>query len=334
MEREHHTIEDFLLDKEFKKWVLNPDANDQLFWEKWLQSNPEQKDNVQKAKELLLSYRFKSVETVSQEEKEDLLAAILKPQPTKKSGYRSVWKFAVAASIIIAAVITFINLDKSTEVIEAPAISQVVKQNPVGQKSKVSLPDGSKVWLNSDSRISYPSEFQDERIIQLEGEAFFEVVKDPSKPFRVNAGGVITTALGTSFNINAFNENESIDVMLVTGKVTVANEDNANELLYISPGEQATYLKAEHSLKKSRYNLHDLLWKDGIISFEKADFNTIKLTLERWYGIKINSQNNSRRLSYTGDFDNQSLERVLERMAFSERFTFQIEGKNVNIKFE
>ncbi|UII24993.1 FecR family protein [Fulvivirga maritima] len=339
MQGEKKSIENYLLNREFKKWVLNPDPNNQIFWKKWIETHPEELSNIHKARQILLSSQHKEAETISEEEKDEVLSAILRHQnsPVKRKNY---WPFGIAASIILAisAVIFLFPKKKVKEKKVTNVISQVIKSNPAGQKSKITLPDGTKVWLNSDSKIEYPSEFGRERLVDLEGEAFFEVRKDTKKPFRVNSGGIITTAVGTSFNINAFKENANVEVKLVTGKVEVKNHSTSSatdSALYITPGEQITYNKSKRSIKKSKFDLAtSLLWKEGIISFSQDNFETIKNTLERWYGVNIQVKNLNRKISYTGEFNNQSLEKVLERMAFTERFTFKINKNHVELKFE
>ncbi len=108
------------------------------------------------------------------------------------------------------------------DVEQIPTIVQIEKSTEPGQKLSFHLEDGTKVILNAGSKIWYPSNFNiHEREVILEGEAFFEVSKDASRPFRIVTESVVTTALGTSFNINAFPSNENIEIALVTGKVSV-----------------------------------------------------------------------------------------------------------------
>ncbi|MBL3655249.1 FecR family protein [Fulvivirga sediminis] len=338
MQGEKKSIEHYLLNREFKEWVLNPNPNNQIFWKKWIEAHPEELSNIHKARQILLSSQHKEAETVSEEEKSEVLKAILGHRaPVKRKKY---WPLGIAASILLAVTSLIFYLPKklTKEKKVTNVISKVIKSNPMGRKSKIVLPDGSKVWLNSDSRIEYPSEFGEERLVNLKGEAFFEVRKDKKKLFRVNSGGIITTALGTSFNINAFEEDADIQVKLVTGKVTVTDSafiQNTDSALYITPGEQVSFNKTKRSLKKSKFDpATSLLWKEGIIAFSQDNFDTIKKTLERWYGVNIQVKNLNKKISYTGQFNNQSLEKVLERMAFTERFTFKINKNHVELKFE
>jgi transmembrane sensor len=169
----------------------------------------------------------------------------------------------------------------------------------------------------------------------LNGEAYFEVAKDPEKPFRVISNGLVTTAIGTAFNIRAFNEQEEVEVLLVSGEVSVEKSVNQQEKIFIEPGEKVIYDLHNNTLHQSlSKGNRAILWKDGIISFRKAGFQEIKNKLERWYGVKIEVQHLNRELSYTADFDNESLERVLERMAFTEKFSFKMKEDTIKIKFD
>ena len=121
----------------------------------------------------------------------------------KRFDLGQVVKYAAAAIFLITVGLYYVT-DNKQEVVQV-AETQVIKENPNGVKSQIQLPDGTHVWLNAASRISYQENYSENaRLITLEGEAFFEVVKDTKRPFRVTSGNVVTTALGTSFNINAY----------------------------------------------------------------------------------------------------------------------------------
>ena len=216
-------------------------------------------------------------------------------------------------------------------------VQLVEKSNPMGQKSMLFLSDGSKVILNAGSRISYSKRFdQNERRVVLDGEAFFEVVKDASRPFRVVSHGIITTALGTSFNIEARSD-QNIKVALVTGKVNVSLQNNTdeNKSVVLTPQELATYSGESKELKKTHFDLDELLgWKDGIIYFKDADQEVIIEKLERWYGVKIQTINQSNeKVEITTSFKNESLENVLKSLSYTLAFEFTISDKEISIKY-
>ena len=130
-------------------------------------------------------------------------------------------KYAAAAAIFLSLGYLFFELNKERDQPKQISTTLVVKENPRGVKSQIQLPDGTLVRLNAESSISYQSNFSDTaRLISLTGEAYFEVVKDAQRPFRVTSNQVETTALGTTFNIKA-DKPDNIEIALVEGKVKV-----------------------------------------------------------------------------------------------------------------
>lgn len=340
MNYEDYKIEDFLSDPEFKNWVLYPTESSQLFWINWIESHSDQKKAIQSAREIILSLKFQSAEKISSEERENSLKKVLNQQKNELE-YTKVFKstklyYGVAAAILLLISVSFYLMDQSVEVnpnVPQP-IAQLVKENPKGQKTLITLPDGSKVWLNSESRLEYPSAFNEKRQVALHGEAFFEVAKNPDKPFEVFSNGVLTTALGTSFNINAFEKN-SVVVGLVTGKISVETDGVTNEdRVFANPGEMVIYNANSRVLNVKTYaDLDFIKWTNRIIVFKRADVQQIKKKLERWYDVTINVKNADKKITFTGEFENESLELILERMAFVEKFDFKIKGKQVDIIF-
>lgn len=218
----------------------------------------------------------------------------------------------------------------------ATIINTVEKQNIAGQKSKIFLPDGSVVWLNAESKITFPEKFSDEkREINLTGEAFFKVIKNPDQPFIVKSGSISTTVLGTSFNVRAFENESNVFVALKNGKVRVEALEKENfPAMFLEPGEAVKYNKSEGTAKKEEFDQELLLaWKDGIIVFKDAGLDEIINTLSRWYGVQFEVKNKSNeKWEYTGSFDNENLSNVLDGISFSHDFKYIIDQKNVIIK--
>jgi transmembrane sensor len=246
----------------------------------------------------------------------------------------------VAAAVVLlmlsGAILFFIgdsHVDKST-------IAQViVKTNPLGQKSKIFLPDGSMIMLNSGSSISYPESFTDSlRAVTLEGEAFFEVKTNSKKPFQVYSQGVLTTVLGTSFNIKAYPEEEYVTVALATGKILVQATDEAStgEEIILEPGSAISYSVAENRFSRHNYVYNqELGWKDGIIYFDHASRTEVFNILSRWYGVEFTEENQPSDVEwkYSSQFKNEYLENVLESIGFSKNFTYRISNKKVTVKY-
>lgn len=334
MKYNDYDLEDFLTDEYFITWVFQPGKESNQFWENWIKNNPKQKNKIQKAKEIILTTRFKHQEYKS-EAKDEVLAKIMKGYTSnyhyiqKKQKKETVWKVAASLLVIMLIGIGLWQYDFPQDtLVEQPSIETITKMTLAGQKLSVVLPDGSEVILNASSSIAYPGSFsENQREVELWGEAFFNVKEEANRPFIVQSDGFSTRVLGTSFNIN---ENS---VSLLTGKVEVLSQDKATQGIILTPGQKAVHDKAKNSFYKTSYNYQqDMGWKDGILYFKDADFNTIKNRLEKWYGVEIIEKDNlTRHWNYTGTFDNASLAEVLERIAYLEGFSFSIDNKKVKI---
>jgi len=177
------------------------------------------------------------------------------------------WVSKIAAAIVVFVTLGYFvvqSLEQDVSDLELKA--KIVKQNPAGQKSKIFLPDGSEVWLNAESSISYPEKFSDStRKVLLEGEAFFSVIKNPDKPFIVTAGDIVTTVLETSFYINAYGDKQHAYIALQTGKVTVeiSNDHNSQEL-YLEPREGISYDKSSRIALKEEFDEELEGWNNQI----------------------------------------------------------------------
>ncbi|MEO9851700.1 MAG: FecR domain-containing protein [Reichenbachiella sp.] len=258
----------------------------------------------------------------------------------KSIGTRRLTFWMKAAAIFVVALglgwTAYVSLNTGNS---GPGIEMVVKQNPTGQKSTIFLSDGSKVVLNADSKVSYKKDFSSkERVIKLEGEAFFEVAKDSLRPFRVVTGEVTTIALGTSFNIDAFPERDNIEISLATGKVEVKSSGKSSknmESLYLEPGERASYTLSTQDITKQKFDLEQVLaWKDGIIYFKNANQKMIIEKLERWYGVQIEVVNDAQKtIDISTKFENASLSNVLKSLGYTLGFEYNINDKKVNIEY-
>ncbi len=246
------------------------------------------------------------------------------------------WIAAAAIFIFLATGAYYFTINNNQQDITNEVIASVTKENPKGQKSRVFLPDGSVVWLNSESTLTYPEKFEkSNRQIQLVGEAFFEVTKDPHKPFIVNAGNTATRVLGTKFNVAAYPEVPNVVITLEEGKVIVDQNSDGNNVnsLSIEPGEGIIASQTEATMEKFNYDPQQhLAWKDGVLYFSKADMMTVVKSLERWYGVNISIHNFKKdNWSFTGSFRNEYLSNVLMNLSYTKDFSYEINNKNVII---
>ncbi|MFW5700824.1 MAG: FecR family protein [Cyclobacteriaceae bacterium] len=307
--------------------ILSGEASqeEQETFSRWVNENPENK-------QLFENYKyFYSNSNITEEYKEP----IREYQSWKGKSFP--WKryVAIAASIsVIILVAYFIGVNTApVELTQDIPIENllVTKANPKGQKSKIMLPDGSLVWLNSNSQIRYLDNFTDTlRMVSLNGEAYFEVVKDSDRPFIVNAGGIEAKVLGTRFNVKAFENDDQTIVSLLSGKLMVSNA-TSHELL--SPGERIRTTTDSDQWEKTSENIEAMaLWKDGILTFEKESFFEVIHQLERWYGVSIILQGQpSSKWQFTGFFENETLKNVLEVLSYGKNIDYELNGKNVKL---
>lgn len=183
--------------------------------------------------------------------------------------------------------------------------------------------------------MKYLKNFEkDRRAIFLKGEAFFSVTKDASRPFIVHALETTTTALGTSFNVSAY-QGESIDVSLVTGKVAIDKDDLKTKPITLLPGEALKIDSENDQLIKSKFNKEEVIgWTKKHIIFQKTPLFEAIRVLENWYGVHIHVKNSPpHQILLSGKFQDETLENVLEGLGFSTRFEFIIDKENVTIIF-
>jgi ferric-dicitrate binding protein FerR (iron transport regulator) len=179
-------------------------------------------------------------------------------------------------------------------------------------KKEVHLADGTIIFLNRNSKVSFPEKFADTREVRLEGEAFFKVAKDKAHPFIVHAGGTITKVLGTSFNIKV-KESGQVLVSVMTGKVTFQNKKNKSQFIHLIKGDQGKFDPGSEQLVKSHYSDENFLsWQTGIIRFNNQPLNEAVKVLSGYYSKNIEIDGSLKGRPITVTFDNLPLTEVLK----------------------
>lgn len=232
------------------------------------------------------------------------------------------------------------NSNAQTKYFEAAGNHQIVV--PRGWQYRVVLPDGSRVWLNTSSTLSFPSSFVNStRDVELTGEAYFEVARDASKPFRVNAlrdrsqkEGTLVEVLGTHFNVNAYNDEQHTRTTLLEGSVKVSRPaaPGADGTRLLVPGEEAIVTsgasQASITVRPADTDVA-LAWKSGLFNFRNADIHTIMREIARWYNVRIVYESQIPERSFSGKFNRSlTLSDVLEILEQSS-IHFRIEGNTV-----
>lgn len=227
----------------------------------------------------------------------------------------------------------FLLFQTLTPLIQKPQAREIIfKRNlsstKAGEKLKIILPDKSTVLLNSLSQLSFDSDFgKKERIVHLEGEAYFKIESNPGKPFKVLSGGVVTTALGTSFN--AYCRDGEIVVSLVEGTVRVSQKMGE---VVLDPGIQALFSQYKGlGFRTEKFDPEKTTaWKEGKIRFESRPLKEILDKLEVWYGVSIIVEEKvDKYRKVTGLFDNESLDNLIHGLSFSLNLNYMIKGTQV-----
>jgi len=201
-----------------------------------------------------------------------------------------------------------------------------------GQKANITLPDGSKVWLNSESKLTYTPNFNvKNRELQLNGEAYFEVAHNPKKPFIVSSHDISVEALGTAFGVKAYNEDNQVTSILMKGKVRVTTPDGEVVLL---PNDRISYDKSTHKKYLSSVtNATDFTgWIHNELRFENESLGDIAKTIQRIYNVEVKfTSENLKKQRYTGTINNNSLESVLNIISLTSPVKFQIDNQQVTL---
>ena len=203
-----------------------------------------------------------------------------------------------------------------------------------GQQSKVKLPDGSLVWLNASTVLTYHSD-KNERNVSLEGEAYFEVTHSADIPFIVETGTVNVKVLGTKFNVSHYPGSKITEASLLSGKITLSVNENG-ETVDLHPGERIVYNAENRLLSKTEVKVqNDILWMQGILCFDNEPFNDLILKLERYYAVKfIYDKNDFQNIHYTGTIYNLNINKVLQFINLTIPLTYEIDNKTVKLNLK
>ncbi|MET3606937.1 ferric-dicitrate binding protein FerR (iron transport regulator) [Mucilaginibacter rubeus] len=203
---------------------------------------------------------------------------------------------------------------------------------PVGGSWQLNLPDGTRVWLNNSSSLTYPSHFrgQPDRMVTLAGEAYFEVAKDKRHPFIVKSGGQEVKVLGTHFDVNAFANEHVVRTTLLEGLVTVSAADKKlTQKLF--PGNQS--LLQGGSLKLTRANLEQVVaWKNGYFRFDNTPIEQVMRELARWYDIDVRFDGTLPTEKLNGRISrSKNISKVLSALEATKTVHFKMEGRRVTV---
>jgi transmembrane sensor len=218
------------------------------------------------------------------------------------------------------------NISRTEEVAGEPLFNTI--ETPRGGQYQINLPDGSRIWLNAASSLRYPVVFAGkERKVELTGEAYFEIARDESKPFRIASNNQLVEVLGTHFNINAYPEEGAVKTSLLEGSVKVRSGSNTVKL---QPGQQS--LVDEKIVVAEADVFESVAWKNGKTQFSNADIQTIMRMLSRWYNVEVEYQGEMIGTGFGGSVSrSKNISEILKLLELTGDVHFKIEGRRVTV---
>jgi transmembrane sensor len=267
-----------------------------------------------------LNKRIRVLEFISAEE----------PNQYQRSSKRFIYTLSRIAAIIVVAFGLFylfksLNSHQASENVQLTA-SEIYDQPLV-------LADGSEILLNKGAKIEYPESFaSDKRMINFEGEAYFEVAHNPDKPFIISTGEVRVEVLGTSFNLCACPNGDETVLYLNSGKVRFSSinpeDGTVREQLILTPGQKGIYNRKSGMITRSKFdNQNYLAWKTGILEFNKTPLDEVMNTIEETFGVKVVSEKSFESLSLTARFDHETPESIFESLHTIFGFKYDYNGR-------
>ena len=318
---------------ELQQWLKSSDNNKTYFlqaqevWFSAISATHAIRFNSEKAFQRFLS------STISLNEK------VNKEIPAVKSKFFFELNFIrVAAAVVILVVFTGVGYWVGNGH-NFKQLANVKVEAPLGSKTKMYLPDGTLVWLNAGSTLSYSQEFGVEnRKIELVGEGYFEVTKNKSLPFDVKTKEMTVRVLGTKFNFRNYNDEDEASVTLIEGKVKLNENGSTSDGYTLTPNQQAVLDKTHKNIVINNVKaMYSSDWTKGLISFDEEKLANIVREIERLYNVHITIADDSL-LNYRfyGNFSrtDQSIEDVLNVFAATNKLRFDLNGKEITLRLK
>ena len=252
--------------------------------------------------------------------------------PTDKHLLRTLFRGVAAAAILVFVSWASVQIADLSGYFDSG--KQMAVSTRAGQQSCVELPDGSLVWLNSESRIEYRSDRQ-ARYASLVGEACFDVESDRQHPFFVEVGNARIRVVGTKFNVRHYAETGRIVTSLLSGHIVMRVPEFDGEIDLL-PGEKVVYSERDGTFTKAHLNTNnDILWQNGILIFENEPFALLVRTLERYYDVEvIYDEADFDQIHFTGSINNLSIYKVLEFIDLTIPIRYSIENKTIRLELD
>jgi len=274
----------------------------------------------------------------------------------KKGSYRLMWPMVGIAAAV--ALIFFIS--RRPESVKSDRVGQVAENTistKPGSKSKIQLPDGSQVWLNADSRMTYNESFRGPfREVQITGEAYFDIAKDKDHPFIIHTNSIDVRVLGTSLNIRSYANEKNTEAVLIRGSIEVTLRSSPDKKIILQPNEKLVVQNGRAMVVKKgmpsvqKYEdapvmtlgkahiqpkdtvAMDILWVKNKLSFDQETLEDVARKIERWYAVKVTiTDERLKHTEYSAVFEDESLRQVMEALRMTGNFRYSISKKEVTI---
>jgi ferric-dicitrate binding protein FerR (iron transport regulator) len=271
------------------------------------------------------------------------------------------WRALAIAASLITIIVLGVSIEQQHKGDTEPAIFKTITASK-GTKNHFLLPDGSRVWLNAGSSLTYPTSFVKDsvRAVDLSGEAFFEIRHDENHPFVIHTEHMDIRDIGTSFNVKAYPDDILTEATLIEGSIEVKPKKSGNYTLLSTPNEKLTVFNkqpgiqlnkvrepgtktiretAEYALLQTsvKVNVADSLlaetaWLEDVLVFTNESFGELAVKLERWYDVTIRFEDEAlKQKRFTGKFTEETIKQALEEIQLMKPFSFSIENSTITI---
>lgn len=354
MKYKDYSSDDLIKDEYFQQWVFAPNEESNRFWIDYLENYPQHREKVEEARQFLSFFHVKDKDvfesrisnlkkrinvSIDQPEPVTTTEQLPEPRPEKKFSKARIRRIAIISGTLILGLVAMIITLYPYH--ESPSDSHDISDHreivaPRGKRELVVLGDGTRVFLNADSKLKFLKDFNSQltREVLLEGQAFFEVAENLKKPFVVRTSVLSVKGVAGSFSVSAYADNTWIEAILVEGKMSI--ESNLQPLNHTSlaPHQRGLFDKETESMSfDNQVDAENLTaWRTGKLVFENQSLRDIKRMLERWYNVRIDFKDEtSLACRFSGQFDNKTIEEVLAILKTSDAISYAVKGREVTI---
>jgi len=341
-----YQVEDFVADESFINYWIYKKENDTVFWEQWLLEHPEKKYFADEAKQMLQMLSLSLPEEEYDKELKRIKKAIAQQQilftktvtvhhlpnynkNTYKTKRRRALKYFVPLLLVVLMAAYFVFTNKKNDVDKL-----ITAYNKSNAAMMLTLSDNTVVTLASNSSLTYAKTFTGaERNVYLKGTAAFTVTHDAAHPFKVHEDEIVTTVLGTVFNVKKDVKNSNISVELLRGKVSVEAFNTSNKAVQsviLYPDEKVVYSETDKLLQKGLMFVSTRRAEN--IMFKNDDFNTIAKNFKDLFGVTVINESSKTNWRFTGDFKNITANELVENICIAENLNYKFQNDTIVIK--